>query len=112
MPEQNNEEVLELDVDQLQELIGGSNGSDALPPFEIDFEDYDVEEFKRGVKETSYISGVITALFNAGFSEASVLDFILNKETIKHNLETAKINKDMSIEISKNQRIMAEKNEL
>lgn len=111
MTEQNKEEVLEFDADQLEELLSGSE-MDKLPPIEIDFEDYDVEEFKRGIKEASYVSGKITALFNAGLSESSILDYIITAETIKHNLKTAEINKSMNIEISRNAKAASEKFEL
>jgi hypothetical protein len=111
MTEQNKEEILEIDSDQLQELLSGSD-SDKLPPFEIDLSDYDVEEFKRGIKETSYLAGVITAILNTGVSESFVLDYLLSKETIAHNLKTAEINKEMNIEISKNHKAAAEKYEL
>lgn len=110
MTEQNNEEVLEMDVEQLQELIGGSD--DKLPLIEIDMEDYKIEEFQRGIHDASYISGYIVALLNTGLSEGALMEFLLNQETIKHNLETARINKEMNVEIAKNQRIVAEKNEL
>jgi hypothetical protein len=111
MTEQNKEEILEIDeeqLDQLQELLSGSE-SDKLPPIVLDIEAYDADEFDRGIKEASYIAGVVTALLNAGVTEGFALDYILNKETIKHNLETAKINKDMHVEISKNHKAAEEK---
>jgi hypothetical protein len=111
MEEQNKDEILELNEEQL-ELLGGVTDTDKLPPFEIEFEQYDVDEFDRGIKETSYVCGKITALFNAGFSEGSVLDYLLSTETIKHNLEIAKINKETNIEMSKNQKAAQEKYEL
>jgi hypothetical protein len=109
MTEQNKEEILEIDADQLQDLMGDS---DKLPPIEIPMEFYDTEEFYRGIKDFSYISGAITALLNVGVSESFALDYLLNQETIKYNLLAAEINRDMSVEISKNQKVMAEKNEL
>lgn len=109
MTEQNNEQVLEIDTEQLQEFM---EVSDKLPLIEINLEDYDMDEFQRGISDASYVSGYIVALLNTGLSEAAVMDFLLNQETIKHNLETARINKEMNIEMSKNQRIQVEKNEL
>lgn len=110
MEKQANEQFVEIDAEQLQELMDGSD--DKLPPIEIPMEFYDTEEFHKGIKETSYLSGVITALLNTGVSEGFVLDYLLNKETIKHNIKTAEINKEMNIEIAKNQRIVTEKHEL
>lgn len=109
MSEQINEDYMEIDQEQLQELM---SGSDKLPPIEIPMEWYDMDAFMKGIAETSYISGVITALLNTGLTESAVLDYLLNKETIKHNIRTAEINKEMNVEIAKNQRIVAEKNEL
>jgi regulator of PEP synthase PpsR (kinase-PPPase family) len=53
-----------------------------------------------------------TAEFVSRASEAFVLDYLLNQEAIKHNLEVAKLNKETSIEVSKNQKITADKYEL
>lgn len=110
MTEENKDQVVEVDADQLQELLGGSD--DRLPPIEIPFEFYDADEFHRGLKETSYAAGVITAMLNAGVTEGFVLDYLLNKETIKHNIESAKLNKEMNIEIAKHTRAAQEKQEL
>ncbi|WP_025912057.1 hypothetical protein [Priestia flexa] len=110
MSEEVNEQVLELDPDQLQELIGEQ--SDTLPPIEIELDAYDQGEFQKGIDETSHLAGVITALLNTGVTEGFVLDYLLNKATIEHNLETAKINKDMNIEMVKHQRVVADKHEL
>lgn len=112
MTEQNKEQELEIGVDQLQKIMGESDNLPAFEPIEIGMEDFDMVEFQKGVHETSYLAGVITALFNSGVSENFVLDYLLNKETIKHNLETARINSSMNIEMAKNQRLQIEKNEL
>ena len=111
MTEENTEQVVEVDADQLQELLGGSL-DDKLPPIEIPFEWYDSDEFHRGLKEASHSAGVITAMLNAGVTEGFILDYLLNKETIKHNLESAKINKEMNIEIAKHTKAALEKQEL
>lgn len=114
MADQNNEQVVdtEIGVEELQELLGVSESEDKLPPIMLDLEVYDAEEFQRGIDETSYISGVITALLNTGLSEGAVMDYIMNKETIAYNLEATKLNKEMNENISKNQKAIAEKNEL
>lgn len=111
MTEENKEEILELSSEQLEEMLGNSD-SYQLPPIEIGFEDYDEKEFKRGLNDASYLAGYITALFNAGISEAFVLDYLLNQETIKHNLDVAKLNKETSIEVSKNQKAVQEQYQL
>jgi hypothetical protein len=109
MTEQTKEQVLEIDADQLQGLM---SESDVLPPIEIPFEFYDSDEFYRGIHETSYLAGKITALLNVGVDQNFVLDYLLNQATIEHNLKTAEINKETSIEVSKNAKISQEKYEL
>jgi len=114
--EQNKEKVLEpveLTSEELGELLSGSEDmDDKLPPFLMELEDYDVEEFKRGIHESSYLAGKITAILNAGFSESSALDLILSMETVKHNIEVAKLNKEMNVEMSKNAKASQDKYEL
>lgn len=114
--EQNKDQVLEpveLTSEELGELLSGSEQSDdKLPPFLMELEDYDLDEFKRGLKETSYLAGKITAILNAGLSESSALDLILSMETVKHNIEVAKLNKEMNVEVSKNAKVTQDKYEL
>jgi hypothetical protein len=109
MEEQTKEEILEIDADQLQDLM---NVSDKLPPIEIPFEFYDTEEFYRGIKETSHLAGVITAMLNTGVSEGFVLDYLMNKDSIAHSIKVSEINKEMNIEMVKNQKATVEKMEL
>lgn len=109
MSEEIKNDVLEIDEDQLQELIGNI---DKLPPIEIPFEWFDSEKFHEGIKDTSYLAGVVTTLFNCGLSEGFILDYILNKETVAHNIEVTKLNKEMNIEVSKNAKVAQEKYEL
>jgi hypothetical protein len=111
MEEHKQEEVLEIDADQFEQLMSGSE-SDKLPPLEIPFEWYDADEFHKGIQETSYLAGVITAMLNAGVDQGFVLDYLLNKETIKHNIKAAEISKEMNIEISKNAKVASDKLEL
>jgi hypothetical protein len=111
MEEQKQEEILEIDADQLEQFMSGSE-SDKLPPIEIPFEFYDADEFHKGLKDTSYLAGVITAMLNAGVDQGFVLDYLLNKETIKHNIKAAEVNKEMNIEISKNAKTASDKLEL
>jgi hypothetical protein len=109
MTEQNSEKILEIDSEQLEQFM---NGSETLPPIEIPLEWYESDEFHKGIKDTSYLAGVITAILNTGVDQSFVLDYLLNKETIKHNIEVANINKEMNIEMAKNQKLIADKMEL
>jgi hypothetical protein len=109
MEEQAKEQILELDAEQLEEYL---SGSDKLPPIEIPFEFYDDKQFYQGIKDTSHIAGVITALLNTGVSESFVLDYLLSKDTIAHNLEVARINKETNVEVAKHAKLKQEQYEL
>lgn len=109
MEEQVKDEILEIDADQLETLL---SGSDKLPPIEIPFEWYDTEKFYQGINDFSYVAGAITALLNTGVSESFVLDYLLSKDSIEHNIKVANINKEMNILVAKTQKINAEKYEL
>lgn len=105
MTEQNKEhveeQVLELDAEQLEEYMSDIEIPDKLPPIVLSVEDYDQSEFQRGIDEMSYSAGMITALLNCGVSESFVLDFLLSKDTIAHNIKAAEISKDMHVEVAK-----------
>jgi hypothetical protein len=73
---------------------------------------YDTDEFFKGISETSYLAGVITAILNTGVSESFILDYLMNKDSIAHSIKVSEINKEMNIEIAKNQKLTVEKNEL
>lgn len=44
---------------------------------------YDLEKFKRGVKDYSYIAGAFSALRNSGMSEESVMQWLLGEVEVK-----------------------------
>lgn len=44
---------------------------------------YDVDKFKKGVKDYSYIAGAFSALRNSGMSEQSVMNWLLGEVEIK-----------------------------
>jgi hypothetical protein len=118
MTEQNKHEDVEvegIDTEQLEELIssmGGSEENDNLPKIMIDMQDYDIDQFTKGIHDTSHLAGVVTALLNTGVSESFVLDYLLSRDSIAHNIQVANINKDMNVEIAKNKQAAQEKYEL
>jgi hypothetical protein len=111
MTEQNNEEVQEISLEELEQLMEGSE-DDKLPPIVISMEHYDADEFQRGLDETSYLAGRVTGLLNAGLSEQSVLDLILTLDTLKHNEKVSQVTKEMNVEIAKQAKITQDKHEL
>lgn len=112
MEENKKEEILEIDAEQLEEFMDGMDIPDKLPQIILSVGDYDQNEFQRGIDEMSYSAGVITALLNAGVSESFVLEFLLSKDTIAHNIKAAEISKDMHVEVAKTTKGASEKYEL
>jgi hypothetical protein len=69
-------------------------------------------KFSDGVNDSLYYAGMITGLMNLGISNVDAMTILLNKMNMDFNLELAKNNNDTSIECSKNQQIMIEKNQM
>jgi hypothetical protein len=87
-------------------------------PFEISTEnlaedvEFDKDEFKRGLKEGSYVAGLFTALINSGIDLESATTFILNNQNIEMNTEITKIQTNAQIEASKNKSVVIESQQL
>lgn len=97
------EEKIRVELpDNIQELMSNQ------PCIELDMEDYDEKKFRKGIEDYSYLSGALTALFNAGVSEAAAMEYILSKESMKHSLDKAKLTKEMNVEIAGMKNIKAE----
>ena len=69
----------------------------------------DKNEFMRGLKDSSYVSGIYTGLLNSGISVEDAVEIVIGKLNIEHSLEVAKINANASIESSKNATLVKEK---
>lgn len=59
------------------------------------------KEFERGIKDYSYVCGAITALCNSGLKPSEAIDYVVNVDTIKHNLEVTKIGANATVESAK-----------
>jgi hypothetical protein len=73
---------------------------------------YDEDEFQDGVNSFSKLCGQITALMNAGLSESSILQLISNMDILENNLKITESNNHASIEMSKNQKVLIQNEEL
>ena len=110
----------EKDLDNIEneeflESSGYSEGSyenSFLSPIEIPLEVYDMDKFNKGIENFSELAGKLTALINVGIHPSEALGYIMNQENIKHGEVVAMITKDMNVEISKNQVINMEKNQM
>jgi hypothetical protein len=109
------EDIKELsmgDLQQLQDLVEQETQEEMLPVIGMEFEDFHQEEFARGIKDASWIAGFYTTCKNAGMYGSDIVNILINRETIEHNLRSSEINSKMNIEMSKNQAINLEKNQL
>ena len=101
--------VKELKAEELAELECDEEGF--FIPIECpESEDlsYDNEAFQNGINDYSYICGAITAICNTGVKPDVAIEYIVNKETIKHNLEVTKIGANATIEAAKYTSIKSE----
>jgi len=69
----------------------------------------DSDEFKRGLKDSSYYAGIYTGLINSGMSMDDSITLILNKMNVDHSVQITNINANATIESSKNATILKEK---
>lgn len=104
----------EKDLNELEnvEYISGSYDNSFLPPLEIPLEAYNTDKFYKGIDNFSELAGQITALVNVGIHPSEALGYIIGLENNKCTLEIAKITKEMNVEMSKNQIINFEKNQM
>jgi hypothetical protein len=103
------EEELQTALSELQDVL--------IPPLQLPVDNlegvmFDKKSFSRGVSEASYTAGYITALVNVGLSPVSALDYLLNKDTIEHNLKLADKNNETSVKVAEKQLINFDKNQL
>ena len=72
----------------------------------------DIDSFQQGLDDISYICGTITGLANVGISPIDALNYLINGDILKNNIEITKINKEAQNECAKNQAIQIENNSL
>jgi|GEM_PF-6655567 len=81
-----------------------------MPKVELNTEllndlELDIDEFKRGIKDASFMAGQYSALRSVGLGEEFAYNIILNESTSRGNLELGKIN-------SKQQTVQTEMNQI
>ncbi len=102
-----NEDLINSDcVIEAPETYPETDCEEELTYLEMDCEEqynatFDADEFQRGINEYSFVCGALTALCNSGLTPAEAIEYIVNVDTIKHNLEVTRIGADATIESSK-----------
>lgn len=106
MTECNTEYIIDSDIIDCDETVCCEEEGEEIAFLPIDCTEqclatYDDDEFQRGIDEYSYVCGALTALCNAGLSPSEAIEYIVNKDTIQHNLEVTKIGANATVESSK-----------
>lgn len=110
-----NQEEATIDLGDL--LQNMEQGEIVIPPIELDVSNLgdaqiDEKEFKKGMKDASKLCGYITALKNVGLDNENILNYLLNSDTIDHNIKIAKMNNETQVKISEKQQVIMDKNQL
>lgn len=101
----------ELDKEQSPTQFQGEDNQTVTLVFEpigIDTEnlaedvEFDNDEFRRGLKEASYLGGLYTGLLNAGFPLEDASNYIFAKMNADMNIKIAELNSQAQIQVSKN----------
>lgn len=113
------EEISDEDLMALMSQIKGEVKEEPLffrDPIEFDDEEMTVlsntKEFIEGQALGCRLAGMYSTLINFGVEMNQAMDIIFNQQTIEHNLEVQKLSSEMNKEMSKNQLIISEKNQL
>lgn len=106
---ENQEDYEEVD---LEELIEQTLSKTTLSTENIEDLQLDKKEFSKGIKDISYIAGQIVALQSIGYSQEYIHEFLLNKDTGKHNMELNKMTCDSNEKVAKAGAVQMEKNSI
>lgn len=115
------EETLEVTEQELMELLGELDKDNKeftyfREPLEFDDEEkshiVNSEEFIKGVSYATYWCGMWNTMLNMGMPEQLAIELLLSHQTNEANKVIQTMNVDMNKEMSKNQLIIAEKNQL
>jgi hypothetical protein len=69
-------------------------------------------EFEKGLKEVSYLSGMVTGLINIGIPLEEAINYLYARLNSDMNIKIAEINCKASIESSKNTSIIMDKQQV
>lgn len=105
------------DNDLPEDLLYEDDYTFEVEPFIFDKENLtdvilDDEKFQDGLDDISFVCGQITGLINIGIDPVDALNYLVNLDVLKNNLEMGKVNKETSIQVAKEQSIQVEKNSL
>ena len=71
--------------------------------------EYDKKEFQKGLKDISYVCGMITGLMNIGVCAADALTYVINEHTFDNSIEVNKLLNELELNKAKVLMIEGEK---
>lgn len=74
--------------------------------------EFDADEFKRGLRDSSYFSGMYTGFINAGIPVEDCVSLMIGKLNLEMNVQLSEITAQTNIEVSKIKSIEVEKQTL
>lgn len=89
--QQANLNPIEMPIDNLQEIV-----------------EYDKDEFIKGIKSISFLSGELTALLNTGITKEDAVTILVNRDNINHAQKLQQMINENNIEVSKIQQTKIE----
>jgi len=73
---------------------------------------YDIDKFQSGVDSVTEMCGAITALQNTGIKTELAVEILMNFKAMEAELKAMDVSSKMNIEVSKNQGIQIEKQQI
>ena len=71
--------------------------------------EYDKKEFQKGLKDISYVCGMITGLMNIGVCAVDALTYVINEHTFDNSIEVNKLLNELELNKTKVLMIEGEK---
>ena len=71
--------------------------------------EYDKKEFQKGLKDISYVCGMITGLMNIGVCAVDALTYVINEHTFDNSIEVNKLLNELELNKTKVLMIESEK---
>ena len=71
--------------------------------------EYDKKEFQKGLKDISYVCGMITDLMNIGVCAVDALTYVINEHTFDNSIEVNKLLNELELNKTKVLMIEGEK---
>ena len=71
--------------------------------------EYDKKEFQKGLKDISYVCGMITGLMNIGVCAVDALTYVINEHTFDNSIEVNKLLNELELNKAKVLMIEGEK---